>query len=55
MTAVYRTYLEIGDLIPNLVFTVLLSWFPLGSVFIANALACLIIAVVAWRSLPRSM
>ncbi len=55
MTAVYRTYLDIGDLIPNLVYGVVLLWLPLGAVFAVYGVACLGFAAVCWRYLPRGM
>ena len=55
MTAVYRTYLEIGDLIPNLIYGVILIWLPLGAVFAADGLACVAFAAVCWRYLPRGL
>jgi len=55
MTAVYRTYLEIGDLLPNLVFGVVLMWLPLGAVFAAYGLACVGFAWACWRWLPRGL
>jgi len=55
MTAVYRTYLEIGDLIPNLIYGIILLWLPLGAVFAADGLACAAFAAVCWRYLPRGM
>jgi len=55
MTAVYRTYLEIGDLIPNLAYGLILTWLPLGAVFAADGLACIGFAAVCWRYLPRGL
>ena len=55
MTAVYRTYLEIGDLIPNLIYGVILIWLPLGAVFAADGAACVGFALVCWRYLPRGL
>ena len=55
MTAVYRTYLEIGDLIPNLIYGIILVWLPLGAVFAADGLACVGFAAVCWRYLPRGL
>ena len=55
MTAVYRTYLEIGDLIPNLVYGVILLWLPLGSVFAVYGLACVGFALVCWWYLPKGL
>ncbi len=55
MTSVYRTYLDASELVPPLVYTVLLVWFDLRAIFIVLGLAQLAVAVVAWRHLPRSM
>ncbi len=55
MTAVYRTYLDIGDLLPNLVFGIVLLWLPLGGVFAAYGLACALYGWVCWRWLPKGM
>jgi len=55
MTAVYRTYLEIGDLIPNLVYGIILMWLPLGAVFAADGIACVLFAAVCWRYLPKGL
>ena len=55
MTAVYRTYLEIGDLIPNFIYGIILLWLPLGGVFAADGLACAGFALVCWRFLPRGL
>ena len=55
MTAVYRSYLEIGDLLPSLVFGIVLIWLPLGSVFTVYGLACVLYAAVCWRWLPRGL
>ncbi len=55
MTAVYRTYLESSELLPPLVFTVVLVWFDLGAVFVVLAAFVGASAGIAWRFLPRSM
>ena len=55
MTAVYRTYLDIGDLLPNLVFGVVLLWLPLGSVFAVYGLGCALYGRICWRWLPKGM
>ena len=55
MTAVYRTYLDIGDLLPNLVFGIVLLWLPLGGVFAAYGLACALYGWICWRWLPKGM
>ncbi|MEZ5775304.1 MAG: MFS transporter [Hyphomicrobiaceae bacterium] len=57
MTAVYRSYIDLGDLMPSLVYTVLLGvlGFGLEAVFIALACLHVVCALVVWRYLPRSM
>ncbi len=55
MTAVYRSYLEIGDLLPNLVYGVVLLWLPLGAVFAVYGVACVGFAWACWRWLPKGM
>lgn len=54
MTSVYRTYIDLSDLVPSAVFSLLLSHFDIRAVFIASGLFSLIVALVA-RRLPRSM
>jgi MFS family permease len=55
MTSVYRTYLEIGDLVPNLIYAVILLFLPVGAVFVLCGLSCLTVAAVCWRYLPKGM
>jgi len=55
MTSVYRTYLDASELVPPLVYTVLLIWFDLRAIFVALAVVQFVTAVVVWRHLPRSM
>jgi MFS family permease len=55
MTSVYRTYLDASELVPPLVFTVLLTWFELHAVFVVLAIAQFVVAAVVWRHMPRSM
>lgn len=54
MTSVYRTYIDLSDLIPSAIFSLLLSCFDIRAVFIATGLFSLAVAAVA-RHLPRSM
>jgi MFS family permease len=54
MTAVFRTYIDLSDLIPAAVFSLLLSHFDMRAVFIAMGLFALVVAAVAGR-LPRRM
>lgn len=54
MTSVYRTYIDLSDLLPSAIFSLLLSHFDIRAVFITSGLFALIVALVA-RRLPRSM
>ena len=55
MTAVYRTYLDLSELIPSFVFAFVLLWLPIGSVFIILGLMLAAIGLISWRHLPRSL
>jgi MFS family permease len=55
MAAVYRTYLDSSDLLPPLVYAVVLAFFGLGSVFVTLGIFCAICGFLAWRYLPKSM
>ncbi|MFL5259682.1 MAG: MFS transporter [Hyphomicrobiales bacterium] len=55
MTAVYRSYIDFSDLIPSFIYSFALLLFPLGIVFTLLGLGLSVIAIVAWRYLPRSM
>ena len=55
MSAVYRTYLDLSELIPPLVYSVALAFFGLGSVFAALGVFCAICGLFVWRYLPKSM
>jgi MFS family permease len=54
MTTVFRTYIDLSDLLPAAVFSFLLSYFDMRAVFVASGLFCLVVAVVA-RRLPQRM
>jgi MFS family permease len=54
MTALFRTYTDLGDLLPGLVYLTLQGYFDLRSVFIASGLLTLAAGLVAIR-LPRRM
>jgi len=54
MTSVYRTYIDLSDLVPAAVFSLLLSYFDLRAVFLATGSFALFAALVA-RQLPRRM
>lgn len=55
MTSVYRSYMDMGELIPQLVYGVLLGFFGIGAVF--AALGCLMLGcgALSWRFLHRRL
>ncbi|CDX12789.1 conserved membrane hypothetical protein [Mesorhizobium sp. ORS 3324] len=54
MAAVYRTYLDFSELTPPLVYSVVLSFFGLGSVFVTLGLLAVFCGFFTWRYLPKS-
>lgn len=55
MTAVYRTYADASELVPPLIYGVLLTWFELPVVFAALAAVQLGAAWASWRYLHRRL
>ena len=55
MTAVHRTNLDLSELAPAFVYSIILGFFGIGAVFVALGIFCIFCAVVSWRHLPRSM
>jgi hypothetical protein len=55
MTAVYRSYMDMGELLPPLVYGLLLAWFDLGVVFVALAVLLAACAWLSWRHLPQKL
>ncbi|WP_287092887.1 MFS transporter [Mesorhizobium sp.] len=55
MAAVYRTYLDFSELTPPLVYSVVLAFFGLGSVFATLGLLAAGCGFVTWRYLPKSL
>ena len=55
MAAVYRTYLDFSELTPPLVYSVVLAFFGLGSVFATLGILAVVCGVVTWRYLPKTM
>ncbi len=55
MTAVYRTYLDMSELLPPLVYAIILGFTGLGGVFVALGVFSALCAWFSWRHLPRSM
>jgi predicted MFS family arabinose efflux permease len=54
MTSVYRTYIDMSDVLSSALFSLLLSHFDIRAVFVASGLLAFAVAMVA-RRLPRSM
>jgi hypothetical protein len=54
MTTVFRTYIDLSELLPSALFALLLSFFGLESVFATTGVAMLAIGLVA-RHLPRAL
>jgi MFS family permease len=55
MTSIYRTYLDLSDLLPPLVYSVVLGFFGLGATFVTLGVFCAICGVITWRYVPKSM
>ncbi len=55
MAAVYRTYLDFSELTPPMVYSVVLAFFGLGSVFVTLSFLTLACGIVSWRYLPKKM
>lgn len=55
MTGVYRTYLDISDLLPPFLYSLVLFFFPLGAVFVVLGIWSMVCAWFAWRYMPKSM
>ena len=55
MAAVYRTYLDLSDLLPPLIYSIVLAFFGIGAVFATLGLFCAVCGVLTWRYLPKKM
>lgn len=55
MAAVYRTYLDFSELTPPMIYSIVLAFFGLGSVFVTLGLLMAGCAAVSWRYVPKSM
>ncbi|MBA8880346.1 MFS transporter [Phyllobacterium myrsinacearum] len=55
MTSVYRTYLDFSELLPAFFYSIILTFFSLGAIFIALAMLMVFTAIVVWRYLPRGL
>jgi MFS family permease len=55
MSAVYRTYLDLSELLPPLVYSVVLAFTGLGGVFATLGLFLAFCGALTWRYLPRGL
>ncbi|QIG51284.1 MFS transporter [Nordella sp. HKS 07] len=55
MTGVYRSYIDLSDLLPSFIYSIVLLFFPLGTVFYILGILLTVVGIVSWRYLPRSM
>jgi MFS family permease len=55
MAAVYRTYLDFSELTPPMVYSVVLAFFGLGSVFVTLGMLAAVCGFVTWRYVPKAM
>ena len=55
MAAVYRTFIDLSELVPGLIFAVALAYFDVNVVFIILAGWTAVVAFLSWRYLPRSL
>lgn len=55
MTSVYRSYIDMSELVPQIVYGILLAFFGLGAVFGALAVVLAACAALSWRHLPKRL
>jgi MFS family permease len=55
MTAVYRTYVDLSELIPTFIFSIALVFLPLAAVFVILGAWAVMCAWITWVYLPKSM
>jgi MFS family permease len=55
MAPVYRTFIDFSDLIPAILYAIVLSFFGIGSVFIILGAGLSIMGLIAYRYLPKSL
>lgn len=55
MTSVYRTYLDFSELLPAFFYSIILTFFSLGAIFIALGMLMIFTAFIVWRYLPRGL
>jgi MFS family permease len=55
MTSVYRTFFEAAELLPGIVYSLVLLYFDVGAVFVLLSGLSLLLCALSWRYLPKSM
>jgi MFS family permease len=55
MAAVYRTYLDFSELTPPMVYSVVLAFFGLGSVFATLGILAAVCGFITWRYVPKAL
>jgi MFS family permease len=55
MAGVYRTFIDMSDLLPTMVFSVVLLFLPLGAVFVVLGSWLAVVASLSWFYLPKSL
>jgi hypothetical protein len=55
MTSVYRTFFEAAELLPGIVYSVVLLYFDVGAVFVLLSALSISLCALSWRYLPKSM
>ncbi len=55
MTSVYRTFIEISDLLPGIIFAFVLTIFPTQTVYILVGVLACVMAIITWKHLPKSL
>ncbi|NMD08306.1 MAG: MFS transporter [Phyllobacteriaceae bacterium] len=55
MTSVYRTFIEVSDLLPGIIFAFVLTIFPTQAVYVLVGGLALAMAFITWKHLPKSL
>ena len=55
MAAVYRTFIEMSELLPSIVYAIVLKYYDVSIVFILLGLGISLMSAFVWRYLPKTM
>ncbi len=55
MAAVYRTFIEMSELLPSIIYAMVLRYYDVSIVFILLGLGVSLMSVFVWRYLPKSL